>query len=131
MTEGVTFHSMYTFLDHGTIIVQKEVTIESWDTSFDVYNKIQRLEIDLLKKELPIMLKGDYQTFTPQNEGNINRKADFDKLCEIDLQKNITWGEAIDRLRALSFNGYKNAYFIDEHGTKIFIDISLNIEKPI
>lgn len=128
---GVTFHEMDTFLDHGPIIVQKAVTIESWDTSFDVYNKIQRLEIDLLKKELPRILKGDYQTFTPQNEGNINRKADFDKLCEIDLQQNITWREAIDRLRALSFNGYKNAYFIDEHGKKIFIDISLNLEKSI
>ncbi|MGP1480555.1 MAG: dTDP-4-amino-4,6-dideoxyglucose formyltransferase [Hoylesella enoeca] len=122
---GVTIHEMDSLLDHGPIIVQKEVAIESWETSFDVYTKIQKMEIKLLKEFLPIILNGDYKTTVPYTDGNINLKADFDKLCEIDLEERLTWREAIDRLRALSFAGYKNAFFYEENGRRIFVDISL------
>ena len=45
---GVTIHEMDSLLDHGPIIIQKEVAIESWETSFDVYTKIQRMEINTM-----------------------------------------------------------------------------------
>ena len=126
---GVTIHEMDSLLDHGPIIVQKEVAVESWETSFDVYTKIQRMEIKLLEEFLPIVLNGDYEAIAPNTDGNINLKADFDKLCEIDLEERLTWREAIDRLRALSFAGYKNAFFYDESGKRIFIDISLKCQS--
>ena len=122
---GVTIHEMDSLLDHGPIIVQREVLIESWETSFDVYTKIQKMEIRLLEEFLPAILSGDYKTVVPNNDGNINLKADFDRLCKIDLEEKLTWREAIDRLRALSFNGYKNAFFYDDKGNKVFVDISL------
>ncbi len=122
---GVTIHEMDCLLDHGPIIVQREVLIESWETSFDVYTKIQKMEIRLLEEFLPAILSGDYKTVVPNNDGNINLKADFDRLCKIDLEEKLTWREAIDRLRALSFNGYKNAFFYDDKGNKVFVDISL------
>lgn len=46
-------------------------------------------------------------------------------MLEIDLTKTTTWANAIDHLRALSFNGYDNAYFIDENGDKVFIEVKL------
>ena len=47
---GVTIHEIDEKLDHGDIIVQKEVVAEPWDTSLDVYNKILNTEVELIEK---------------------------------------------------------------------------------
>lgn len=48
-------------------------------------------------------------------------------MCEIDLDKIVTMREAIDYLRAMTHPPYKNSYFIDEHGNKVFV--ALELEK--
>lgn len=124
---GVTIHEMDELLDHGPVIVQEEVKINDWDTSYDVYKKIQDKEIELLTNQLRSIIDGNYNTTTTQ-EGNINMKKDFDELCEVDLDKTVTYREAIDYLRAMTFNGYNNAYFYDQYGNKIYIEIRLKVE---
>lgn len=122
---GVTIHEMDEYLDHGGIIIQEEVKINDYETSYDVYKKIQELEIELLEKNLIRIIMNDYTKFEPIDEGNINLKKDFNKLCKIDLNKKVTYREAIDFFRAMSFKGYRNAYFYDENGDKIFVEIEL------
>jgi hypothetical protein len=39
-----------------------------------------------------------------------------------------TFGEFIDRLRALTHGDFRNAYFIDSSGVKVFVRISLELE---
>ena len=58
-------------------------------------------------------------------EGNINYKEDFDRFCKINLNKEGTFGEFIDLLRATTFAKYDNAYFVDEEGNKVFVSINL------
>ncbi len=43
---GATIHEIDEKLDHGPIIFQEEVVIESIDTSFSLYNKIIKKEIE-------------------------------------------------------------------------------------
>lgn len=124
---GVTIHEMDEQLDHGPIIIQKELKIYDWETSYDVYKRILLLEIELLKENLVKIIYNDYKTYPPNLEGNINYKKDFVKLCEIDLDKKVTYREAIEYLRAMSFKGYKNAYFYDGDGNKIFVEIELEV----
>lgn len=126
---GVTIHEMDKELDHGPIIVQKEVSILSHETSYDVYRKIQQLEIELLKEYLDELLQGGYKKILPTCEGNINLKNDFDKLCKIDLEKTATFGEFIDLLRATTFGKYDNAYFYNEQGEKVYVSIELKVDK--
>lgn len=126
---GVTIHEIDEQLDHGMIIVQKEIDILNWETSYDVYKKIQDAEIQLLKMHLRDILDNNYQAKIPLHEGNINLKKDFNALCEIDLNKTVTFRQAIDYLRAMSFEGYKNAYFYDESGKKVFVEINLEVER--
>jgi dTDP-4-amino-4,6-dideoxyglucose formyltransferase len=44
---GATIHEIDNKLDHGPIIVQEEVKINSTDTSLEVYNKVIQKEIEL------------------------------------------------------------------------------------
>ncbi|MFJ8064761.1 dTDP-4-amino-4,6-dideoxyglucose formyltransferase [Psychrobacillus sp. NPDC096426] len=124
---GATIHEMDENLDSGNIIVQEKIEILSWETSFDIYNKVQNLEVKLLKQHLHDIIDHSYESIYPKVEGNINLKKDFEALCKIDLDKSITFREAIDYFRAMSFSGYKNAYFIDQEGRKVFIDINLDV----
>ena len=122
---GATIHVIDEKLDHGPIICRQEVPVHTWDTSLDIYKRILQAELDLLAEWLPSLLCGEYETFVPEEDGNLNLRADFLALCELDLNETLSWREAIDRLRALSFAGYRNAFFYDDEGNKIYLDIHL------
>jgi len=122
---GVTIHEMDEELDHGPIIVREEVPIESWETSGDVYRRILRTEIRLIEENLEDMLNGTYKLTYPEEEGNINSFKDFKRLCKINPSEVATYIEVIDRLRALTHDDYRNAYFYDENGMKMFVRIHI------
>ena len=125
---GVTIHKMDTELDHGPILWQEEVPQHLWDTSKDIYDRILAKELELLDRHLGDLLTGSY-TLTPmEGEGNINYKADFDALCQIDRNEPATYGAVIDRLRALTHAPYENAWFLDEDGKKVYVGITLRKE---
>lgn len=125
---GVTIHKMDAELDHGPILWQEELTIWAQDTSRDVYDRILAKELEMLEIHLPDLLAGSY-TLTPMPcEGNINYKRDFDALCRIDRSAPATYGQVIDRLRALTHAPYENAYFYDTDGKKVYVGITLRKE---
>ncbi len=127
---GATIHEIDALLDHGPIIARKQVHTFSWDTSIDIYNRVQQLEVGLLKENLEKILQGSYSVFQPEEEGNINLKKDFNTLCQLNLDESVTMGQAIDKLRALTHGKYPNAYFTDaETGRKVFVKIFL--ESPV
>lgn len=126
---GVTIHEMDEEIDHGPIIIQEEIVVESDDVSSDVYIKILELELQLIDEHLENLIEGNYSTRTVEMKGNINYRKDFVKLCEIDLNKKATYREVIDYLRAMSFDGYNNAYFYDQNGEKVFVNIQLEKES--
>jgi dTDP-4-amino-4,6-dideoxyglucose formyltransferase len=125
LPSGVTIHEIDEKIDHGPIITQKEYKIESWDTSDSAYEKIMAIERELLLKNFVAIRDQTYKATVPKEEGNINYKKDFENLKQIDLRQHGTYGEFINRLRALTHHNYKNAYFIDNSGTKVFITINL------
>nr|WP_319493618.1 dTDP-4-amino-4,6-dideoxyglucose formyltransferase [uncultured Desulfobacter sp.] len=126
---GATLHEMDEKLDHGRIIDRKKVAVESSDTSASLYEKIVAAELDLLRKNLDSVFDNSYSAFYPENEGNVFLKKDFNELCEINLQKEASYQEVIEHLRALSHNNFRNAYFIDPVSKqKIYIKLELSAE---
>lgn len=121
---GATIHEIDEYLDHGPVICQKEVKIEIFDTSLSVYNKVLEVEIELLSDNILNIINFNYKT-TKKEEGNLNLKKDFDKICEIDLNNKDTFKNHIDKLRALTHGEYTNAYFIDDYGNKIYLKLEL------
>lgn len=90
---------------------------------------IETFKTEMLAEYLPSILRGDYVLKQPQGEGNINYNKVFMDLCENKLDEKVTWRDAIDRLRALSFNGYKNAFYLDDYGDKIGLELYLEKEE--
>lgn len=125
---GVTIHIMTKEIDHGAIIFQERLQILEHETAKDVYMRLLDLEKEMLEKHIDSLLSGDYQPFLPEHEGNYNSMKDFKRLCEIDLDEQVSFREAINRLRALSHKPFQNAYFIDENNQKIYLTIELS--KP-
>lgn len=126
---GATIHEIDEALDHGKIIDREKVELKSSDTSRSAYDRVQEKEFELLRRNLGKLLDGEYATYPPESEGNVNLKKDFEELREINLDELITFGAAIDRLRALSHPPFKNAYFIDPQTKKrVWIEIALQDE---
>ena len=125
---GVTIHKMDTELDHGPILWQKRLELRGDDTSKEVYDRILATEMELMEEHLEDLLTGNY-TLTPMSEeGNLNTKQDFDALREIRMDKPATYGEVLDFLRAMTHAPYKNAYYLDQDGKKVFVRIVLEKE---
>jgi dTDP-4-amino-4,6-dideoxyglucose formyltransferase len=125
---GATVHKMDKEIDHGAILTQEEVPITEADTSKSVYDKIMSVEFRLFDENIDKVLADKYSCFTPHIEGNYNSVSDFKELCEIDLDKKVTFREAINYLRATTFDGYENAYFYDQNGLKVYISINVKCE---
>jgi dTDP-4-amino-4,6-dideoxyglucose formyltransferase len=121
---GATIHEMDNKIDHGPIICQKKVKVEIWDTSLTVYDKIIDAEIQLLTKHFERIINNDYRTII-RRKGNINSKSDFLRLCEIDLSNKDTFLNHINKLRALTHGNYRNGYFMDSTGQKVFVRLEL------
>jgi methionyl-tRNA formyltransferase len=123
---GATVHLIDDMLDHGDIIVREEVQIEDLDTSLSLYNKIVEKEIDIFERILPDIISNNIKTQTPEVEGNVNYKSDFDNLCRLDMDNIGTLREHVNLLRSLTHGEYSNAYFEDPEGNKIYVSINLN-----
>ncbi len=128
---GVTVHEMDEKIDHGPIIVQKEIKINPDDTSADLYHRIIELEVVLFSKHIESILKNSYKTHVSLQFGNINFKHDFEDIRMINLKKVYSGQEIIDLLRAFTHDRYRNAYFLDENNKKIFIKVLLEKEENI
>ncbi len=126
---GVTLHLMDEALDHGSIIARKKVEIEAWDTMDTLYEKLLKMEVEVLEENLESLLNGTFKTFEPEEEGNINYAKDFHQLKALDLRQVMTLGEAIDLLRALTHKEIHNAYFYDVEGHKVFVNLLLEQER--
>lgn len=125
---GATIHEIDALLDHGPIIAQKEIKIELYDTSLSAYNKILDAEIELLDLHLENILNLKYTTFKAE-EGNLNLKADFDALCELNLNDVDTFQNHLNKLRALTHGNYANAFFLDKENKKVYVNINFQVKE--
>jgi len=126
MPHGATIHLMDEEIDHGEIIAQEEISIESFDTSLTVYEKVLDAEISLFDEYYDHIVDETYSSKKMITEGNYNSIRDFATLCNLDINKQGTLKEHIDLLRSLTHGEYQNAYFYSEAGVKIYISVNLN-----
>lgn len=126
---GCTIHLMNEEIDDGAILFQKAVPVFDWDTSLNVYERVQQAETELIETHLADLVFGNYQEKVPDEKSNYNGITDFKALCSLDLDHVGSLREHLDLLRALSHGEFKNAYFITNEGKKVFL--SLNLEKEI
>lgn len=122
---GATIHLMDEYVDHGDIIDQEEVEVLSSDTSLDIYERVLDAEKRLLSKNMRSIISLVFDHTPPCSEGNYNSIEDFRSICKLDLDSIGSLREHINLLRALSHGEFKNAYFYDEFGKRIYIRVIL------
>jgi methionyl-tRNA formyltransferase len=122
---GFTVHLMNREIDAGEIIFRREVETFVTDTSRSLYDRVVRAEIESFESWLPSLVDGTFESLKPEHEGTYHSKSDFEALCEIDMNETGTFRDFYNRLRALTFDPYRNAYFCED-GEKIFIKLVVN-----
>jgi methionyl-tRNA formyltransferase len=124
---GATLHLIDESIDAGRIIDRREVAIEAIDTSFDVYKKIIAVEMQILEENLENLISGEFKFIDEERVGNYNSLNDFSELCNLDLVGDGTMRQHLNLLIALTHDGFKNSYFHDASGNKIYVEIKLSI----
>lgn len=104
---GVTLHKIDQFIDRGDIIHIRRFPIIPSDTAENLFRKAEDVIFELFKDLIKIIMRGELVSFK-QEEGRIYYRKDLEKAR--DLTKFV---------KAFSFKGKPNAYFINKSGQKI------------
>ena len=128
---GATLHLMNEEVDAGPIVAQEQVAVHSFDTSLSVYERVQEVEIELLRTCLKPLILDELKDFQLPAPGNYNSMDDFRNICKLDLNAVGTLREHIDLLRALTHGNFNNAFFVDDSGNKVFVTIQLGRDECV
>lgn len=128
---GVSVHYMSPEVDLGPIISRRKVPVYPDDNARDLFHRLEREQVDLFKEVWPSIKDGTASTVEQgEDEGTYNHSTDFDEIAELDLQEEMTMEKIIDRLRALTFPPYKNAYF-EKQGERYYVEIEITPESEV
>jgi methionyl-tRNA formyltransferase len=128
---GVTLHYMTTELDGGPIIDRRKVQKYPDDTGLSLYERLEAAQFEQFRELWPAIRDDEAET-TQQDETDltVHDKQDFVDLWEIDREETVRVGDFLDRLRALTFPPFKNAFFeVDDQRYYVEIDITREEEK--
>lgn len=123
---GVTLHCIDDKADTGAIWAQEEVRILSTDTSDKLYARLQNKIYQLFCQNWDKIINNKIKPI-PQKQKNANYNSikDINDFDRIHLNKNYSGREIINILRARTFGKKGYAYFIDDDGNKINVNIGL------
>jgi len=122
---GVTLHSMDAEFDTGAIIAQRRVETEFSDTGKELHERLANAQFELFTDVWPEIESGEIDHTSQNNAvGSYHSKADFVELCELDPEEELSVKTLLDRLRALTFPPFDNAY-LDVDGERYYIDIEI------
>lgn len=120
---GATLHFMSEVLDGGDIIHQKQIEILPDDTANSLYRRVLKLE-----EEVFVEAFDDLLTLTPNRTkqttaGTLHKKSDLSKISEIELGKQYTASDLINKMRALTTNNIQEAAYFVENDEKYLLQI--------
>jgi methionyl-tRNA formyltransferase len=122
---GATVHYMDEGVDTGDVVATREVETSFADTGKDVYRRVERACVDLFCEVWPAVEAGTVDAEPqPTDAGSYHRKAEFLDLCELDPDEEVRVIDFLDRLRALTFPPFDNAW-IDVDGERYYVDVDV------
>lgn len=124
---GVTMHYMTEELDSGPIIARRKVRKRPDDDARDLYERLEDAQFEQFVNVWPDIRDATVDTQLQEigTEETFHRKSDFVDLWELDLEKETTIGHVIDKLRALTFPPFQNAYF-EMDDTRYYVEVSIS-----
>lgn len=122
---GVTIHYMDEGVDTGDIVATRELAVSFEETGRELYERLESACVDLFVDTWPAIERGEAGR-EPQGDADAvsHQRADFDDLCALDLDAEYTVRDLLDRLRALTFPPFDNAY-VDVDGDRYYLELSI------
>lgn len=133
---GITYHLVNEKIDGGEIIIQVEAPILLSDTARSLQTRLDNVAYDHFDALFTRLLsfKNDNKVAcscnTLKKSHGYYSRQEFNKRCEIDLDRDYLGMDLFNLFRGLTFfSNSNNAYFIDKKtGRKIYISIELREE---
>lgn len=122
---GATIHFMDDKFDTGPIIARRKVGVSLSDNAKDLYKKLEDAQVELFEETWTQIKQQKIKPIKQKKEaGTTHTHKDFKEMCQIELNKRYTGRELVNRLRALTFPPYDNAYLI-EKGKKFYLRLEI------
>jgi methionyl-tRNA formyltransferase len=126
---GVSIHFMDDGIDTGPIIARRKIDVSFSDNAKDVYKKLEDAQVELFGDIWEQIKQGSiYPIEQKKGEGTFHTVKDFKELCQMELGKQYTGRELLNRLRALTFPPYDNTYVI-VNGKKYYLRLEIYSEE--
>lgn len=122
---GVTLHYVDEGIDCGDIIAQKAVPVDTTDTGFTLYRKLERVGLNLIQETWPRVRSNNAKHHPQNGPGTFHRCRDIERIDRIDLDQTYTARQLINILRARTFPPYRGAYF-EEDGKRVYLRLELD-----
>lgn len=125
---GATLHYMDDEIDTGDIIARTKVEKSFADDGKSLYRRIECAAVELFKNTWPDIERGEVETVSQcEADSTYHVKQDFVDVCEINPKNTVRTKDFIDRLRALTFHPFENAY-MEIDGTRYYIEVDITKE---
>jgi methionyl-tRNA formyltransferase len=112
---GATLHWMVEEADAGEIALRRRLEVMPEDTAHSLYQRVLRLELDLLAEAIPALIQGTLSRAAQEPGGSFHRKSDLAGVQTVRASDTATFGSVLDRFRALTTNAPAEA-------TRVMID---------
>lgn len=124
---GVSIHLVDRLVDHGPVLVQKQIEVSWLDNGETAYDKSITEIISLFKESylsLGEMVKS--QTFKVQNfyKGSYHNASQLDEASEIRLDRRYVARDLLNMIRARTFYGRPSCFF-SEGGKRYSVTIKI------
>jgi methionyl-tRNA formyltransferase len=127
---GVSIHYMTSDVDAGPIIDRREVPVQPDDTGRDLYERLEDEQVEQFVDCWPSIRDGSVDPTEQDESGTHHLKRDFVDLWKLDRNTTTRVGDLLDRLRALTFPPYRNAYF-EADGEQYYVEVTITAESEV
>lgn len=125
---GTSLHQMVPELDSGPIVASRSVKIESDDTAYTLFTKVDKIALELFKEWIPRIAFEKVYPYDAPNEGvRMFRAKD---LPSKEIPRNLTDDEIYDYVRAFDFPGHEPAFmYADGEKVELVVNERENYRK--
>ena len=127
---GVTLHRMTKELDRGEIVASLDVPVGPGDTGASLYEKLDEASVTLMRAIWTTLRERPIEGYPMGDGGSEHKTREMKALWRLDLDEIAPLGVFLDRLRALTFPPYRNAYFV-YGGRRYYVDIKICSDEEI
>ena len=126
---GATLHWIDEGIDTGDIALRRKIDVRPDDTAHRLYQRVLRLEEELLREALPLLLERKLPRVPQEPGGTGHRKEEIRAVQRLDPSERKTVGEVIRLLRALTTNDWGEAAYFEVDGVRHRVRVEIRPEE--